>query len=340
MRISESTLEELFKNESFQSFGPHFLDEPRTMVKVEELSGVSRQTIDSIKEKYLKIGGRSYRYIEWDYSKKGKPFQLKLEILCDYLSKRLNLDNDEKESLLDVITDKGIKNIIIKNNQRMNIAISKIVLTMLMIDILSYYIDTKTKKALKSGDILGLFQKYDLFDFFVGRNPSLYIDNKKKGRGRSGGANKIEDKTREIRVQELSSENIKVVSNVFEVSDEEVKAFGLSLIKFAEEWEFERGKGDFEKVKNESDAKDYFNEHKRDYVMSNLIQKFKESNFPIMVYPMGWHNLISFVIEPLIWYPKHLRRSYGAQLTYKLKHGTAEEKRDIKSIRKLFEHKR
>jgi hypothetical protein len=125
MDVKPYTLEELFKNESFRKFAPYFLDEPRTILEVENLSGISRQTISGIIDRSFKQENGKYQYIEWSYSKKGKPFKIKVELLSAYLSEKLSLTEEEVKTLDALITYEPIQKAIVRGNIILDMALMK-----------------------------------------------------------------------------------------------------------------------------------------------------------------------------------------------------------------------
>lgn len=121
-----ANLENLFNNKQFRLFAPYFLEKSITMVEAERLSGIPRQTISSVIDKYLKIEGyRKHKYIEWDYDRKGKGLRLKVEILSDYFSQSANLSDDETLLLNEILLNKLISESITKDNVLLDMAIVK-----------------------------------------------------------------------------------------------------------------------------------------------------------------------------------------------------------------------
>lgn len=125
MDVKPYTLNELFKNEPFRKFAPFFLDEPRTILEVENLSGISRQTISAIIDRSFKQENGKYRYVEWSYSKKGKPFKIKVELISAYLSEKLDLTEEEVKALNEFITHDPIQKAIVKGNILLDMALMK-----------------------------------------------------------------------------------------------------------------------------------------------------------------------------------------------------------------------
>lgn len=123
--VKPYTLDELFKNEPFRKFAPYFLDEPRTILEVEGLSSISRQTISTIIDRSFKQESGKYRYVEWSYSKKGKPFKIKVELISAYLSEKLGLTEEEVKTLNEFITYDPIQKAIVKGNIILDMALMK-----------------------------------------------------------------------------------------------------------------------------------------------------------------------------------------------------------------------
>ena len=123
--VKSYTLDELFKNEPFRKFAPYFLDEPRTILEVENLSGISRQTISTIIDRSFKQENGKYKHVEWSYSKKGKPFRIKVDLLSAYLSEKLGLTEDEVRTLNELITQDAIHKAITTGNIILDMALMK-----------------------------------------------------------------------------------------------------------------------------------------------------------------------------------------------------------------------
>jgi hypothetical protein len=119
-------LEDLFANETFKQFATYFLDESRTVGKVAELSGISRQTIATIIKKHVK---REYISTEWDLNKKGKPLKFKIELLTDFISRQVGLDltEDELKTVNRLLSDEILYAFITKNNFQLDMPIMKII---------------------------------------------------------------------------------------------------------------------------------------------------------------------------------------------------------------------
>jgi hypothetical protein len=121
----------LFKNESFKKFAPYFLDQPRTIIKAEELSGVSRRTISEILESFTKNGEYDSNYVGWYGGSKG--LKIKTKLFSDYFSKILNLSQEESKTVEELITQESIQKIIISKNVTLDMLIMKtFLLTMVL----------------------------------------------------------------------------------------------------------------------------------------------------------------------------------------------------------------
>jgi hypothetical protein len=129
------TIEELFKNDAFRRFAPFFLDQPRTVLEVEELSGITRQTISNILERGFMVEGGYYdhNYIESPLSKRGKPIRLKPEILTSYLTKEFSFTQDETNTLNELIHNQSIFLTITKDNLTLDMALMKFIMLILYI---------------------------------------------------------------------------------------------------------------------------------------------------------------------------------------------------------------
>ena len=125
MEVKPYTLDELFKNEPFRKFAPYFLDEPRTILEVENLSGISRQTISTIVDRSFKQENGKYKHVEWSYSKKGKPFRIKVDLLSAYLSEKLGLTEDEVKTLNELMTQESIHKAITNGNIILDMSLMK-----------------------------------------------------------------------------------------------------------------------------------------------------------------------------------------------------------------------
>jgi hypothetical protein len=144
MKQKSDTLEKIFKDNSFRIIGSYFLKEPRTAMSVAKESGVSRQTI-------IKELNKVNDYIEqpnWSGTVKGRPLELKLKILTDYLSIKLKLEAKEKGVLEKIIFDKSIAPVIKKNNENLETAMNKIILTVLLIGVIRYNLNEEKKPSL------------------------------------------------------------------------------------------------------------------------------------------------------------------------------------------------
>ena len=178
-------LNEVFESDAFGKFAPLFLEKPTTAMVAAEQSHISRQTIVSQLKKLDS-------YIESKYSPKvkGKPLKLKSAILTDYLAQKLNLDKTEKETLSDIVENPKINPIIIKDNETICTAVTKVILTILLIGVLRYPISVDT-------DIVSLSFVDTLLGEFL---RSKVVEGKKFRR------NKKEKPAEGIKVQVLSQD--------------------------------------------------------------------------------------------------------------------------------------
>lgn len=117
------TIEELFRNASFRKFAQYFLDQPRTIVKAEELSGVSRRTISEILESFKKDGEYDNKYIGWYGGSKG--LKIKSRLLSDFASQILKLNPEESAVLDELITQDSIQRAVTNGNVTLDMALMK-----------------------------------------------------------------------------------------------------------------------------------------------------------------------------------------------------------------------
>jgi hypothetical protein len=117
------TMDELFKNDSFRRFAPYFLEQPQTIIKVEELSGISRRTISEILESFQKDGEYDSKYIGWYGGSKG--LKIKIKWLSDYMALKFGLSQDESEVLDELFTQSAIQKTIISENFILDMALMK-----------------------------------------------------------------------------------------------------------------------------------------------------------------------------------------------------------------------
>ncbi len=206
-----NSLESVFQSEAFRIFAPYFLEKPRIALDVEEKSGVSRQTI-------LKQFSKIEQYIEvpnkWSPKVKGKPFKLKSAIISDYLGQKLGLDEDQKSTLKSIVENEKINPIIIKGNETIETAITKTILTVLLIGVLRYHIADDTKTSLAFVD--------SLFGNFLGGK--IFPDKKTRNQ-----------KAVEQKVQILTPESFKFVYSNLAESEEEFKNYESELKKIAKD---------------------------------------------------------------------------------------------------------
>ena len=127
------TIKELFRNETFRKFAPFFLEQPRTVLEVEQLSGITRQTISTILERGFinEDGYYNHNYIDSLLSKRGKPIRLKPEILTAYLSKEFFFSKEETDTLNELINNQNIFLTITKENPFLDTALMKFIVLIL-----------------------------------------------------------------------------------------------------------------------------------------------------------------------------------------------------------------
>jgi hypothetical protein len=211
------TLEKLFGNGSFKRFAPYFFDKPITSTEVMGLCDVPRTTIDDIRDKYLiremVDGIPRYNYLEWGRGQ-GKPFRLKMDILSDYLAIKMGLNSSEKELLLKIINNQNIKPVIVRNNKAIDTVLSKIILIILLLNIVSFKVDDKTKRFLLSEGLKKLFLASGLFDI---------LQNKP-----------TKEKVETDQIQALTEKDIEVYGNIFKVTSAELENFGGAFKRFAD----------------------------------------------------------------------------------------------------------
>jgi hypothetical protein len=219
MREEINTLKAVMESDAFGRFAPFFLEKPMTILNVSKKSEISRQTI-------IKQLGKVSDYVEqpksWSRTVKGRPLILKSKILTDYLAQKLNLGEEEKKTLSDIIEDKGINPVIIKGNETIETAISKIVLTILLIGVLRYQMSDETKTSLAFVDTL--------FGEFL---RSSTIKGKKQ--------NKREDK--EAKVQEVTNLEIKTVYSSLAETEDEFKNYEIvikDIAKTSDNFKFDK----------------------------------------------------------------------------------------------------
>jgi len=211
------TLEKLFEKGNFRQFAPYFFDKPITSTAAEELCGISRTTIDEVIITYLRTKTVNktykYKYVAWDFGKKGHPFRLKMDILSDYLYIKMGLNKPETELLLKIINNQNIKPVIVRENKTMDTILSKIILIILLLDIVSFQLE----KVQRPKDLEKLFLAYGLFD--VLRNRLIH---------------KVEETNSDlVQTQTLTESDIEVHSNIFRVTNLELENFSIAFQKFA-----------------------------------------------------------------------------------------------------------
>lgn len=133
MGMKIKTLEWFFENESFKKFAPFFLDGFITVLEVETLTKIARQTISRQLEG---IGD----YVElqtpkWSERVKGRPLKINASIIADYFALKSKLDEHEKGLLRKIVADADINRIITKHNINLDGAIRKLIFTLLLIGI-------------------------------------------------------------------------------------------------------------------------------------------------------------------------------------------------------------
>lgn len=129
MREKISTVVDLFNSPTFKEYGSLLFEKDRTESEILKTTGISRSTINQIRKRF-----RAY-FIKSKNAKNtsSKSYQLDIRLLSDYFSNILNLNEEENALLLRIISDKNIKNVIIKDNFNTETMISKVILTILLI---------------------------------------------------------------------------------------------------------------------------------------------------------------------------------------------------------------
>jgi hypothetical protein len=123
---------EVFENEKFRKVFVSILGQPKSVTEIERLTGVSRMTIYKFFEEckeYIKLGFAGFT--------KDKPYYFDIDILVDYLSEVLQLTQEEKQKLFNVLSDQNIKNIVVKNNTSFEFLLSKVFFVFINIKLFS-----------------------------------------------------------------------------------------------------------------------------------------------------------------------------------------------------------
>jgi hypothetical protein len=133
MSMETKTLEWFFENSAFKEFSPFFLDGFITVLEVEKLTKIARQTIS---RQLDGIGD----YVElptpkWSEKVKGRPLKINARIIADYFALKSGLDEHEKDLLCEIVNDVDINRIITKHNINLDSAIRKLIFTLLLIGI-------------------------------------------------------------------------------------------------------------------------------------------------------------------------------------------------------------
>ena len=150
----------IIENDAFRKYAHLFLERPMTALEVEKQSNVTRQTII----KQLKQLGQYILQPKWSPTIKGKPLQIDIKLIADYLATKLNLENDECDYLNKILHDPAINTIIIKDNDTIDDAISKTLLTVLLIGVIRYRFANDEHTSLSFVDSLfGEFLRSKIF---------------------------------------------------------------------------------------------------------------------------------------------------------------------------------
>jgi hypothetical protein len=136
-------LEDLFENESFRAYAHYFLGTPTTIKDAAKLSGITRQTI-------MKQLGQIEPYVDqpkWSGRVKGRPLIISTKILTDFLAEKLKMSEEEKAALNEIVENARINPIIIRGNETIETALSKIILTIMLIGVLRYQMSSDDSKV-------------------------------------------------------------------------------------------------------------------------------------------------------------------------------------------------
>ena len=132
MREKLGNLIDLFNDSSFKQFAPLFFEKDINETDVHKATKISRTIIHKIRKKFdiyfepsRNVGNTS-----------GKQYQLKIELLSDYFTQLVKLNENEAKLLLKIISDPSIKFTLIRDNYDTDALIGKTILTILLIRVM------------------------------------------------------------------------------------------------------------------------------------------------------------------------------------------------------------
>lgn len=201
---------DIIENDAFRKYAHLFLEQPVTALEVEKRSKVTRQTII----KQLKQLDQYIIQPKWSPHIKGKPFQIDTKLIADYLSNKLNLETDEKEYLTEILHNEDVSLIITKNNESIEDALSKTILTILLIGVIRYHFSGEKHASLSFVDSLfGAFLRTKQFNNKLKKSKNKQINTDE--------------------VQILSTEDIKVVYSSIAENESEFNNYEKAIRKYA-----------------------------------------------------------------------------------------------------------
>lgn len=206
-----NALEIVMESDSFRRFAPLFLEEPITFLEAEKRCGISRQTI-------AKQLGRVNEYVDqpkWTTTVKGRPLRLRSKIITDYLALKLKLEEKDKSTLDELVENEKINPVIVKGNETIETAITKSILSVLLIGVLRYHISKETDVSLSFVD--------SLFGDFL---RSKVLSDKKPRKTK---------KKEERKIEALKAESFKFVYSSLADTEEDFNNYELELQKLAEQ---------------------------------------------------------------------------------------------------------
>lgn len=132
VKMTELNLfEEIVESKSFNKAGLFFLAGYAREVDVAKKTGVTRQTL----AKQLGVLDEYIDQQKWSPNMRGKPLRFDAKILTEYIAIKLGLNSNEIVLLNELVHDVGIQSILIKNNYDFRMAISKVILTIILIKV-------------------------------------------------------------------------------------------------------------------------------------------------------------------------------------------------------------
>lgn len=185
------TVMDLFGNSKFKVFAPYFFKEYRTELSVSNDTEISRLTILAFRKKFNK-------YIDRRGDSAWFPYKIKIDLLVDYFSQVLRLNEAEERILSNMVNDKNIENIIIRNNSSSDTLISKTIFILLSMDILASR-ETRPKLSKRSSNEGNFSEYYEMLRIFTSMGSSA---------------------------ADLGSQK--------ELSEPEIENFGLSVLRFSD----------------------------------------------------------------------------------------------------------